>query len=88
MVCIPSVRRELHLASAELRKCYQNHVHETTLTGKRLADFLASLEEHETVLMQRLRDLEAQDVRSLLGGYQLKQPEKEWASSEEEECIG
>ena len=60
--------RELLLATAELRKRYQNHAGETTITAKRLAEFLASAEAHEVVLTQRLRDAEAQDVFAQMGG--------------------
>ncbi len=61
--------RELHLVSAELRKRCQNHAGEAAVTAKRLADFLASAEEHELVLMQRLHDVEARDVFAHMGGH-------------------
>lgn len=54
--------RELQLASAELRKRYQNHRGEAAITAKRLADLLAKASDYETVLMQRQHDLEAGDV--------------------------
>ena len=61
--------RELRIASAELRKRHQDHSREAAVTAKRLADFLASAQAHETVLMQRLHDLEARDVFLHMGGY-------------------
>ena len=68
--------RELQLASAELRKRYQNHAGESAITAKRLAEFLASVESHEKALMQRLHDLEARDVFARMGGYRMIQDEE------------
>jgi putative transposase len=65
--------RELLFATAELRKRQQNHAKETSITGKRLAEFLTSAEAHEVVLTQRLQDAEAQDVFAHMGGVQGKQ---------------
>ncbi|HEX3642761.1 MAG TPA: Mu transposase C-terminal domain-containing protein [Ktedonobacteraceae bacterium] len=62
--------RELLLATAELRQRLRNQSKEFSITGKRLAEFLASVEAHEGVLTQRLQDAEAQDVLALMGGYQ------------------
>lgn len=61
--------RELHLASAELRKRYQNHAGEAAVTAKRLADFLASAQTHEQLLMQRLQDMEARDIFAQMEGH-------------------
>ena len=44
------------------------------MTGKRLAEFLASAEAQEVVLTQRLQDAEAQDVFAQMGGTQSIQP--------------
>ena len=66
--------RELLLATAELRKRQQNHAKETSITGKRLAEFLASAEAHEVVLTQRLQDAEARDVLAHMGGVQGHEP--------------
>jgi putative transposase len=63
--------RELQFASAELRKRYQNHRGESAITARRLADLLAEASAHETVLMQRLHDLEARHVFARMYGYQL-----------------
>lgn len=43
----------------------------TNISAKRLADFIARAQEHETLLLQRLRDLEAKSVRENLtsGGH-------------------
>ncbi len=65
--------RELQLASAELRKRYHNHGGESAITAKRLAEFLAAVEVHEQVLMQRLHDLEARAVFAQLGEARLPQ---------------
>ena len=79
--------RELHLASAEIRKQYQNHAGEATVTAKRLADFLASVEAHEEVLMQRLHDLEACDVFAHMGGYRPLQKEQVEPSSKSRSSL-
>lgn len=63
--------RELQLASSELRKRYQNHGRGGAITAKRLAEFLASVEAHETLLMQRLHDLEGHSVLTRMGGYRM-----------------
>jgi transposase InsO family protein len=51
--------KELMLASAELRRRNQRHSQQFTLTARKLADFLASLEAEEVLLEQRLKDAEA-----------------------------
>ena len=54
--------REIALASAELREqARRSHVR-TPIDAKRLADFLARIEAHEAVLLQRQRDIENQIV--------------------------
>lgn len=54
--------REIQLATAELRK--RNHLHgqQFTITARKLADFLTSLEAEEFLLEQRLRDAEAREI--------------------------
>ena len=69
--------REIQIASAELRKSQQNHGQGTSVTAKRLADFLASTEAHEVVLTQRLHDLETRDVLTRMGGYHMLPGEPE-----------
>jgi putative transposase len=66
--------RELLLATAELRKRRQNHTKNVSITGKRLAEFLASAEAHEVILAQRLQDAEALDVFAQMGGMQAEPP--------------
>jgi len=68
--------RELRLASAELRKRYQNHASEATITAQRLADLLADAQAHEAVLTQRLQDLEARDVFAQMAGSRLLQEDQ------------
>jgi putative transposase len=63
--------REIQIASAELRKSQQNHGRGATVTAKRLADFLASVETHEVVLTQRQHDLEGRSVLARMGGYRM-----------------
>ncbi|MBI4496624.1 MAG: DDE-type integrase/transposase/recombinase [Chloroflexi bacterium] len=54
--------REIQLATAELRRRHQRHGQQFTVTARKLADFLASLEAEEALLEQRLRDAEAKEV--------------------------
>src|SRR6266487_3074927 len=54
--------REIALASAELRAQNQNSHVRTPIDAKRLAEFLAKIEAHEAVLLQRQRDIENQVV--------------------------
>jgi len=63
--------RELQFVSSEVRKRYQNHRGESAVTAKRLADLLAQASAHETILMQRLHDLEGRDVFARMNGYHL-----------------
>lgn len=58
--------REIHIATAELRKRNQRHGQQFSITARKLADFLASLEAEELLLEQRLRDAEAKKTSSLL----------------------
>jgi len=67
--------RELHLASAELRKRYQNHAGEAAVTAKRLADFLVEAQTHEQILMQRFHDVEAGDVFAQMQGHGILEDE-------------
>jgi putative transposase len=72
--------RELLLATAELRKRRQEHAKHSSITAKRLAEFLASAEAHEAVLTQRLHDAELQDVFAQMGGmsrHQSNEPPQE-----------
>ena len=52
-------QRELMLATAELRRRQQRHQQQLPITARQLADFLASLEAEELLLIQRLQDAEA-----------------------------
>lgn len=56
--------REIQLATAELRKRNQLHSQQFTITARKLADFLTSLEAEEILLEQRLRDTEAREMLS------------------------
>jgi len=57
--------REIQLATAELRKRNQLHSQQFTITARKLADFLTSLEAEEILLEQRLRDAEAREMLAL-----------------------
>ncbi len=54
--------REMALATAELRRRHQRYGQQLTVTGRKLADFLASVEAEEVLAEQRLRDAEAREV--------------------------
>ncbi len=54
--------REIALASAELHAQNQNSHVRTPIDARRLAEFLAKIEAHEAVLLQRQRDIENQVV--------------------------
>jgi putative transposase len=75
--------RELQFASAELRKQYQNHRRDAAITAKRLADFLADLSGHDTVLRQHWQDAESRDVFAQMKDYQMLSAH----SSDQEERV-
>ena len=54
--------REMMLAAAELRERSRSHSREFQVTAKRLADFIASVEAEEALLLQRLRDSAAKRI--------------------------
>jgi transposase InsO family protein len=56
--------RELMLATTELRKRAENHASQFTITAKKLANFLLSVEAEESLRIQRLQDREAKSVRT------------------------
>jgi putative transposase len=60
--------KELAVATEVLRQQARVQHHAATITPRRLADFLAQVHVHERVLMQRLRDQEAQGVLESMGG--------------------
>ena len=55
--------REMMIATAELRKRSQDHSREFKVTARRLADFVASVEAEESLLIQRLQDAAARKLR-------------------------
>lgn len=54
--------KELLLAATEIRQLAKLHRTSSSISAKRLADFLSTVQEHEALLVQRLRDLEARSV--------------------------
>ena len=57
--------REMMLATEELRKQHRIHsAQKFTLNARALAVFLESVEDHEDLLMQRVRDRECAVMRS------------------------
>ena len=79
--------RELQFASAEIRKRSQNHRGEVAITARRLADLLAKASDYETVLLQRLQDLEAHDVFARMHGSHLAHPSEEQPDATPVESI-
>jgi putative transposase len=59
--------RELLLASLEIKQQAKLTQTPTTISAKRLADFLSDVTAHEALMLQRLRDLEGQNVLNTLG---------------------
>jgi transposase InsO family protein len=76
--------REIQLATAELRKRNQLHGQQFTLTARKLADFLSSLEAEELLLEQRLRDTE---TREMLTSKEPLVSTQTVCSSKEGECL-
>ena len=74
------------LATTELRKRRQAHAKHTSITAKRLAEFLASAETHEVVLTQRLQDAELQDVFAQMGGMSTHQSSEQLPQTKDEGC--
>lgn len=54
--------KELMIATKELRALKSSHSRQFTISAKKLADFLESVEAEEVMLMQRLRDVEGRKV--------------------------
>lgn len=60
--------REMMFATAELRKRLRHGSCKTQLTARKLADFVASIEAEESLLLQRLRDAEARHLHPVADG--------------------
>ena len=58
--------KELLYAATEIRRAKKLTQTKPTVSAKRLADFIANVLEHETLLLQRLKDLEAKQVQNSL----------------------
>src|SRR5260370_40910620 len=67
--------REIALASAELRAQHQHSHVRTPIDAGRLAEFLAKIEAHEAVLLQRQRDIENQVVAYHLAQHRSPPPD-------------
>jgi hypothetical protein len=59
-------QREVMLASSEMHQRRRNHSAASSVTARRLAEFLQSVEAEEVLLAQRLRDLESKETRLTL----------------------
>ncbi len=58
--------KELLLASTEIRRARKLTGILPSVSAKRLAEFIANVQEHETLLLQRLKDLEGKQVQNAL----------------------
>jgi transposase InsO family protein len=66
--------REIMLATAELRRRAQQHTAQFTVTAKKLAAFLASVEGERLLSTQRARDREAKDMLAIRHGAPIEPP--------------
>jgi putative transposase len=69
--------RELLLASLEIKQQAKLTQTPTTISAKRLADFLSNVTAHEALMLQRLRDLEGQNVLNTLGQRSSSAPQSQ-----------
>ena len=67
--------KEVLLAAQEIRLSNKRSATSTNLNAKRLADFIANAQEHEAILLQRLRDLESIAVIENFSGLSLASPQ-------------
>ena len=58
--------REIQLATQELRQQYKQHSQRFTITAKALASFLEETQTVESILLQRLKDIEAKEILSTI----------------------
>jgi putative transposase len=58
--------KELLLATQEIKRLAKLTRTSTSVSAKRLADFISNVQEHEVLLLQRLRDLESYQVLNCL----------------------
>jgi putative transposase len=63
--------KELLLASQEIKQQGKLTRTSPSVSAKRLAEFIANVQEHETLLLQRLRDLEGKQVQSALNDLEI-----------------
>jgi transposase InsO family protein len=79
--------KELMVASKELHRRRQHHSQSVTITARKLADFLRSVETNELLLTQRLRDQEVQAARNGLVAITDGPPSPEEFRAEEQSFI-
>jgi len=76
--------REIMLASDELRRRRRVHSRQFNLTGRKIAEFIESLEGEELLLMQRLKDRENRKVLDAIDGLN---QEKNIVGGDEEAVV-
>jgi putative transposase len=77
--------RELLLASLEIKQQAKLTQTNSTISAKRLADFLSNVTAHEALMLQRLRDLEGQNVLNTLGQRSSSAPQSQIQTQTEPE---
>ncbi|MDJ0574610.1 MAG: Mu transposase C-terminal domain-containing protein [Xenococcaceae cyanobacterium MO_234.B1] len=76
--------KELLLASQEIRQQGKLTRTSPSVSAKRLAEFIAKVQEHETLLLQRLRDIEGKQVQSALMNAEIETVTEPMPRSREE----
>jgi hypothetical protein len=74
--------KELMIATKELRALKASHSQQFSLTAKKLADFLESVEAEERMLTQRLRDAEGRKVLEKINGVAVSAKTKDLSAPE------
>jgi putative transposase len=79
--------KELMIATKELRALKNSHSKQFTVSAKKLADFLESVEAEEAILTQRLRDAEGRKVLDKINnGSSMVEPIELQAVTDPESC--
>jgi len=77
--------KELMIATKELRALKSSHSQQFSISAKKLADFLESVEAEEAMLVQRLRDAEGRKVFEKINGTAISPNAEELALLKDEQ---
>ncbi len=75
--------REIQLATQELRQQYKQHSQRFTITAKALASFLEETQTVESILLQRLKDIEAKEILATISGT----PEQDATNTSQNQTV-